>query len=204
MYPEALYPKTKQVLESLASAAVLDAFYLAGGTALALQVGHRKSIDLDFFAVDFPKRELLLQELAPFGPKIIQEAAGTLDTYIADVKVSFLQYKYVLLNEPVMFNNVKLASVLDIACMKLSAISSRGTKKDFVDLYYVLKKYPLESILSAFEKKFAGVSYQRSSILKSLVYFDDAQADPEPDYLTATDWAKVQTAIIAETQRLLY
>jgi len=203
MFEDALYPKTKQVLETLSKTKLLNNFYLAGGTALALQLGHRKSIDLDFFSDHFPGNDLLINNLTGFTPKVIQEVEGTLDVVIEDVKVSFLEYNYPLLEPLVDYEGVKLAGVLDIACMKVSAISSRGSRKDFVDLYKIFEKYPLREVLASFEEKFQGVEYQTLHILKSLVYFDDAQQDPEPDYLAEIKWADVKRGVSREVEKVL-
>ena len=134
MHEETLYLETKNVLERIRAEGILKDFYLAGGTALALQLGHRKSIDLDFFSKNYPsKNEVLVREFEKYHPTISMEDEGTLSLFIDEVKVSFFKYKYKLLEKPAYYNGVKLASVLDIACMKLIAISQRGAKKDFVD-----------------------------------------------------------------------
>lgn len=208
MFPETLYPKTKQILARLSRSHILsdNDFYLAGGTGLALQLGHRKSIDLDFFTDNFPKRDILIQNLTPYLPTITQEAPGTLDILIDEVKVSFLSYQYSLVDQAVTFENTKVASILDIACMKLSAISSRGAQKDFVDLYYILNQgYSLYDLLELFEKKFTGVSYNQLHILKSLVYFDDAENDPEPEYLIKPErnWGKIKERLQEEVRTFL-
>lgn len=159
---------------------------------MALQLGHRQSIDLDFFISTFPKAATLLQSLSAFCPQVLSESAGTLDLGIDSVKVSFLEYKYPLLEPLIPYGESKMASVLDIACMKISAVSSRGSKKDFVDLWFILKKYSLADILHSFEEKYKDVKYNKLHIIKSLLYFTDAEADPEPDYLAAIDWSEVK------------
>jgi len=203
MHPTTLYPKTRQVLLKLAPLDWLRDFYLAGGTALALQLGHRKSQDLDFFSARFPKRELLFQRMARFQPKVIQEAPGTIDLTINEVKVSFLEYTYPLLEKPVQFNKVRLAGVKDIAGMKLSAVSSRGSKKDFVDLFVILKKYSLAELLNAFEKKFQGVKFQKLHLLKSLAFFADADQDPDPEYLEKIAWEEVKKSLTRHLKNYL-
>jgi hypothetical protein len=203
MYKESLYAKTEQILERVETNPIFKDFYLAGGTALALQLGHRKSIDLDWFSPEFPKNDLIKQSLADFVPLVIHETHGTVDMVINDVKLSFLEYKYPLLKELVSFEDIKMASVIDIACMKISAISSRGSKKDFVDLYAIMKEIPLEGVLNAFDEKYIGVQYQKLHILKSLVYFVDAEEDPDPDYLEEIDWAKVKKTITAEVKKII-
>lgn len=195
MYPQTLYPKTKQVLDQLKGRAILNGFYLAGGTALAIQIGHRKSIDLDFFTEDFPVHSFLLQNFMDLNPNISQEAPGTLDLLIHDTKVSFLEYTYPLLEDLIEFEGVKLASIPDILCMKLTAISSRGSKKDFYDFYFGLRHFAFAQIWSSFEQKYQGVNYQKLHIIKSLTYFDDAEAEPEPDLVERVSWQEVKDTI---------
>jgi predicted nucleotidyltransferase component of viral defense system len=192
MFESAIDLKTRQVLNKIKDALVLDDFYLAGGTALSLILGHRKSVDLDFFCSRFPKVEILIAKLKHLSPKIINQDKGTLDLYIDGVKVSFLEYKYPLIGDFLEFDGVKIASLDDIACMKLSAISSRGSKKDFIDLYFILQKKNLKELLSLFEKKFEGVNYQMAHILKSLIYFEEAEKDPDPLFLVSFDWEKAK------------
>jgi len=173
----------------------LQQFYLAGGTALALQLGHRKSIDLDFFTPVFPKHDILLQDIHSLAPTVINQTQGTLDVVIDTVKVSFLSYTYPLLFDLQDYNSCKLAHIKDIACMKLSAISSRGSKKDFVDLYEILKTETLETIFEDFDQKFKEVSYEKLHIVKSLVYFDDAEKEPDPDFLVPLDWLSIKDSL---------
>jgi hypothetical protein len=195
MYPQTLYPKTRQVLEKIKDLTFMTDFYLAGGTALAFQLGHRKSVDLDFFSDNFPKRDLILQQIRGFDPQITHEAPGTIDLLIDDVKVSFLEYNYPMLEDLVEFEGVKIASIIDIACMKLSATSSRGSKKDFIDLYMILQNFSLEDLFLEFEKKFVGVSYQKLVLLKSLTYFSDAETEPDPDYTHDLSWDEIKSFI---------
>jgi hypothetical protein len=192
MHAETLYLKTKNLVGKIKNAEFLKEFYLAGGTGLALQLGHRKSMDLDFFSKNYPPQEQLIQDISRYSPKVTQQSKGTLDVYIDDVKVSFFEYKYPLLESTINYQGLEIAQMLDIACMKVSAIASRGTKKDFVDLYMILQCKSLEEILNAFEKKYEDVGYQRLHLLKSLVYFEDAESDPEPDYLIELKWDDVK------------
>lgn len=198
MFEKAIDTKTRQVLRKIKETGVLDNFYLAGGTALSLILGHRKSVDLDFFSPKFPKIEILLAKLKPLEPEIINQDKGTLDLYIDDVKVSFLKYDYPLIGDLLEFDGVKIASISDIACMKLSAISSRGSKKDFIDLYFILEKESFDKLLSLFQRKFKGVDYQMAHILKSLVYFEDAEQDPDPVLLVPFDWEKAKKKLKEE------
>jgi predicted nucleotidyltransferase component of viral defense system len=202
LHPEALYEQTGEVLEKLSSERFISDWYLAGGTALAVQLGHRKSVDLDFFTRQFPQREELLQSLTQYKPKILQESAGTLDLMIEGVQVSFMEYSYRLLGDFVGYRGINMAGIEDIGCMKISAISSRGSKKDYIDLYFILQKIPLEDLLNAFSRKYQEVEYSKAHIMKSLVYFDDAEEDPEPDHLIATDWSAVKKEITGLTKKI--
>lgn len=156
-------------------------FYLAGGTALALQLGHRDSIDFDFFSEkSFSTKELSQKVEQIFqSHKItkIQEEKDTLSFIINDaVKISFLSYPYRLVKQLLDEDNFSMASVGDIGAMKLSAITSRSVLKDYVDLYFILHQIKLEDLLNFAREKFPTIDI--NPILKSLVYFDDIQEEP--------------------------
>ncbi len=195
MHEETLYINTRKTLDLIKNETILEHFYLAGGTALALQLGHRKSIDLDFFASDYPSHESILQDFKKYSPRVLQQAKGTLDIYINDVKVSFFESPYRMIDDFSYFEKLKIAGILDISCMKLLAISQRGTKKDFVDLFVILQNYSIQDLIKIFEKKYSGIDYSKTHLLKSLVYFEDAEKDPEPDYIHKIDWELVKTQI---------
>lgn len=200
MFDETLHPPTRQVLEKLAPLPFLDGYYLAGGTALALHLGHRKSIDLDFFTRSFPNPARVVDCLAGLHPRVIQEATGTLDVVIDSVKVSFLEYTYDLLEGVQEYRGIHVAGILDIGCMKLAAVSSRGAKKDFVDLYFLLQEIALPDLLRQFARKYRGVEYSQTHLLKSLVYFADADADPAPDLLRDGDWPAMKAHLQATVE----
>lgn len=156
-------------------------FYLAGGTGLALQIGHRESIDFDFFrSEDFDTNELFDKVSSIFDRKDVvrvEQADGTLTVLINDVQVSFFRYPYPLVDDFEDTESVRLASLRDIGCMKLSAIISRATTKDYVDLYYLLKHHiSLEELLQAMREKMPDLN--ENLVLKSLVYFEDIKEEP--------------------------
>lgn len=156
-------------------------FYLAGGTALALLLGHRDSIDFDFFSPrSFSTEELFQKVEQIFEGHIIvkiQEAKDTLTFVIDDgVKVSFFAYPYKLIEPLLDEDNFKMASIEDIGAMKLSAITSRSVLKDYVDLYFILRKISLEKLLEITKEKFPTMD--TNPVLKSLIYFDDIQEEP--------------------------
>lgn len=158
-----------------------DDFYLGGGTALALQIGHRDSVDFDFFREGEIDTRQLFNDLedffAPHHLLKVQEEENTLGLIVDDnVKLSFFGYKYKLVKGLVHEENLNTASVEDIGCMKLSAITGRASNKDYIDLYYILQNVALEDLLEMASKKFPNLD--RNLILKSLVYFDDVNLEP--------------------------
>jgi hypothetical protein len=195
---------TETALCSLRDAHLLDRFYLAGGTGLALQFGHRLSLDLDFFSQDHFDEEMLLQRIQALdGFALVAKAPHTLHATIGETKVSFLGYAYPLLFPTNPFLDVPVADPRDIACMKVSAIAGRGTKRDFVDLYLCVKQHGLNEILRLFDEKYAQTNYSRIHILKSLTFFGDAEKDPMPHMLVPLDWDTVKQFFLRAVPLLL-
>ncbi|MFA6042980.1 MAG: nucleotidyl transferase AbiEii/AbiGii toxin family protein [Patescibacteria group bacterium] len=197
IHPEVITARAYRLLATIGREPSLKAFYLAGGTALALQLGHRVSVDLDFFTpkhFSVPVLRKCLQSLGRYEP-VLQEA-DTLIARVDGVKVSFFAYRYRLLFPFLKDQGVSLADRRDIACMKLDAISDRGSKKDFVDLYFLLQEYNLSKLFTLFSKKYSSVHFNTAHILKSLVYFEDAETEPMPRMLLPVPWKKIQAAII--------
>ncbi len=156
-------------------------FYLGGGTALALQIGHRDSIDFDFFKEGEIDTQKLFNDLEEFftGHHLlkVQEERNTLGLIVDDsIMLSFFGYKYKLIRELVKEENLNLASVEDIGCMKLSAITGRASNKDYLDLYYILQNIRLADLLEKASEKFPALDL--NLILKSLVYFEDVTLEP--------------------------
>lgn len=199
---EIVPPNALDVLDRLARASVLDEFYLAGGTGLVLASGHRRSRDFDFFSGNLFDENLLLQKIgSPLS--VASKASHTLHLDIDGTKITFLGYAYPLLFPANEFNGVKVADMRDIACMKIDAISSRGAKRDFVDLYTVAQKFGLDDILGLFDRKYAGTHYNRVHIFKSLAYFDDAESEPMPDMTNQVTWEMVKEFFLGEIPKLL-
>jgi len=203
-HAEVIPASTEAALCALRDAHLLDSFYLAGGTGLALQFGHRLSLDLDFFAPEHFDEEAMLQRAQTLsGFALVAKAPYTLHITLDRTKISFLGYAYPVLYPATPFLDVAIADARDIACMKVSAIASRGTKRDFVDLYLCVQHYGLAEILRMFSAKFVQAQYSRVHILKSLTYFGDAEKDPMPHMLTPLDWNKVKQCFLMEAPRLL-
>ena len=204
MYPDAINKKTARVLEKIGASQIAKDFYLAGGTALALQIGHRQSIDLDWFSrQDFSGDNLkkTLSELGSF--EVISEAPGTLHGLLDNVRVSFFYYDYTQLFPFLAFGKINLADERDIAAMKFSAVSSRGGKKDFLDIYFLLQKYELGELFNFFEKKYKNIKYNKLHILKSLTYFDEAETDPMPIMLHEANWETIKKALQEKIKEFL-
>ena len=153
-------------------------FYLAWWTALALQIGHRQSIDFDFFILeDINTEKLYIEILKKFkGEDIIKtfEENNTLYIEFNRVKISFMTYKYPLLEDLIKTDYLNIVSQIDIWCMKLWAIQNRATNKDYVDLFYIFKEYSLKFLIKPFYQKFWKV-INENLISKSIVYFDDIE-----------------------------
>jgi len=156
-------------------------FYLGGGTALALQIGHRDSLDFDFFGsseIDAKKLFISIKNVfKEYKVLKIQEDQDTLTVLIdGTIKMSFFSYPYRLLNKTIDEENIRLASIKDIGCMKLSAVTGRASSKDYIDLYYILQKMKLSDLLEGVLIKFNDLD--KNLILKSLVYFKDIEKEP--------------------------
>ncbi|PIZ85653.1 hypothetical protein CO033_01480 [Candidatus Nomurabacteria bacterium CG_4_9_14_0_2_um_filter_32_10] len=194
MYEETLSKNTRIVLEKIAP--ITTSFYLAGGTALALELGHRISVDLDFFNKDTFSISLLVEQLNTLGNlKIEDQSENTFNGSLDGVKISFFYYPYPLLFTTKEYNSVYLADERDIGAMKIQSISGRGSKKDFIDLFVLLKKYSIQELLNFFHKKYEKFNYNQLHILKSLSYFYDADTNPEPIYINPIDWKEVKKSI---------
>jgi len=191
---EILSEKQKKLFHTFTETDWLSAYYLAGGTALALYFGHRKSDDFDFFINGKLNNTEIKNNLShTFKYQILSEDKNTLYVSIDEIRVSFIGYEYDLLEKTNSEKFLSVAGLKDIACMKLSSISSRGSKKDFFDPFYILKKINLDELIELFKIKFGKDFLNKYQILKSLLYFEDA--DKEPD-LILTEKEYIQRWVI--------
>lgn len=204
MFTETLSQSTRSNLEILKKAGVVSSFYLAGGSAVALYLGHRLSFDLDFFTSEpFPAGELILRMSNQGELKVIERSANTILANFNGERVSFFVYPYPLSFPTQSFRGILLADLRDIAPMKLDAISSRGTKRDFIDLYFIsLEGINLETVFDLFQKKYAMVSYNLFHLIKSLSYFEDAEKDEMPRMLKPVSWEAIKKFFSEEARRL--
>lgn len=135
--------------------------------------------------------------------KIESEDDNTLNCQLDGVKVSFFIYPYKLLFPFIEFKKIELADERDIICMKIDAISSRGAKKDFIDLYFLLEKYSLEKLLNLFNKKYQGIQYNQFHILKSLIYFEPADVEPIPEMIKKASWSGIKNKLKEEVKKIV-
>jgi len=181
---------------------------LAGGTALSLQIGHRVSYDLDFFLGRDFKIETIIKSIREKGlrHRVVSEGEGALNIEVEGVNVSFLKYEYPFLEPMAEAEGIRLAGVLDIAAMKVIAINQRGAKRDFVDLYFILQTYPFHAIASHMVKRFGRERINPVQIGKSLVYFADADSNPEPAYLRgkALKWESLKKFCRTHVKQFVY
>lgn len=196
---------TRKDLEILTRAGIISGFYLAGGTALAFLLSHRESYDLDFFReYEFDENALVakLEKAGTFS--LEKKETGTVRGAFGRTLVSFFHYPYPLLEEPSIRDGIPLASCVDIACMKLDALASRGARRDFIDLYFLLHEpqFSLGKLLQFFGKKYASLNFNVLHIKKGLVYFADADAEPMPRLIRPVEWQAVKDFFIAEMRAL--
>jgi hypothetical protein len=205
VFRDILTEPQQTVLELLSRIVEIRTFYLAGGTALALHLGHRRSGDFDFFRAEaFVPQDLLTSLRAGGDLHVLQEAAGTVTVVLHGVPTSFFHYDYPMLrplrNSPW---NLHIADPEDIAAMKLSAVAGRGSRKDFVDLYvYAQEIAPLERVFDRFRAKYRGIHVDPYHLLRSLTFFDDADREAMPEMLRPIRWDAIRSFFRAEAARL--
>ncbi len=206
MHVDILTEKQKSILEILSEIDIVGDFYLAGGTALGLQYGHRQSIDFDFFKEEPFLVDDVLSELKQKGKlEIRKKLENTLLILFDGISCSFFKYPYPLLNKTIEFKkHIQLASIPDLASMKISAISTRGTKRDFVDLYFICKnKYSLAEVLNFFQYRFKVFDHDLYHVYKSLIYFDDAEQDVMPEIYEKTNWNEIKAFFKKQINELM-
>lgn len=196
---------SKELLELLSfimKSEVFSNYTLVGGTALALQIGHRISVDLDFFGNQEIDEVLFIEELEKYGSvKLLQKSKNILILIVNNIKIDFVNYKYPFLEPNIVTENIRIASKKDIVAMKLNAISGRGSKKDFIDLFFLLNDFSLDEMLKFYNEKYEEGSY--FMVLKSLTYFEDADLQINPVMLKNIDWEEMKEKILLEFEKTL-
>jgi hypothetical protein len=183
----------------------LSRFYLAGGTAVALHLGHRLSIDYDLFSPDDIRTAEVVEVLGRHPQVgIDRQSAAIIQGMIGEVAYAFVRYPYGLLdplcNGP---GRLRVAGTLDLACMKLLAVSQRGTRKDFVDFHFLVHQcHPLEEVLAAIPRKYPDLDMDVVHLLRGLTYFADAEPQPMPRMLVPFDWNACKRDLTAQATAL--
>ncbi len=201
---ETLPRYTKKALDLLSEKKWLkdSQWYLAGGTALALQVGNRKSFDLDFFTEkkNFGEKRLIAHFIGNDNWVTHVEEKNTIYGAFCKAKVSFIAYPFFIPKQtPLWHGNIRVLHPIDIAVMKITAISQRGRKRDFFDLYWCAHHVePLEQIIRRLKTQYPSIAHNYHHILKAMVYFDDAEIDPEPEIYFDASWKKVKSFFTKE------
>ncbi|MBI2627768.1 nucleotidyl transferase AbiEii/AbiGii toxin family protein [Candidatus Nomurabacteria bacterium] len=198
-HTEILPNYTKKALEALSKESWLEqsGWYLAGGTALALQAGNRKSIDLDFFTQEahFESVDLLTHFLNNKDWTLERDRGNMIFGELLGAKISFIAYPFFIpKQEYIKYGSIKIIQPRDIAVMKIAAISQRGKKRDFFDLYWCA--HHVESLLNIIKRlpeQYPSVAHDYHHILKAIVYFNDAEGDPDPQVNFNADWKMVKS-----------
>jgi hypothetical protein len=197
LHPEIIEAPILELIKSLQDKEYLKDFYLVGGTALAIYLGHRKSIDIDLFSNhDFDAVQLLENIHQDFQYDLFFTAKNTLKGIINGTKVDFLAHRYEYVHEPVVMAGCKLLSMQDIAAMKLNAIAASGQRsKDFIDIYYLLEQYEIGEMLSFYKTKYN--QQHDTFILKSLIYYKEVDLSDWPVIIKdpRLKWAKVKKSL---------
>ncbi len=184
MFENALPEKARDVLEKIAPVIRNEKFYLAGGTGLALQIGHRLSEDMDFFKGAYFNERVLLSELRSIVDSCeeILVEKQTVWTLLNGVRCSFFFYEVPLVFTPIEFEGMEIARWEDILAEKFKTISQRGSKKDFYDVFLVTgaKSLTIEEAVGYLRKRFESTGLNTYHILRSLTYFEDADGEPDP------------------------
>jgi predicted nucleotidyltransferase component of viral defense system len=193
MFENILLVDTLNLLKKLRPEELPKDSYLAGGTAVALYLGHRRSADLDFFTpaefIETQWEEKLKNDL---GFKLIKRDWQTLIGYIDKVKISLFGYRYPQIASPELYGKIPIASLPDLAAMKLDTIIGRGTKRDFIDIYFLVQKYTLENLFSFYQAKYGNFEERELMLKKSLVYFADADQEEMPNMITSANWPEIK------------
>ena len=197
LHLQTIHPDTLELLRKLSLLPELSQMRLVGGTALALQYGHRQSIDLDFFGDMTNAPDEIINKMSEFGDCVVlNNQKSILQLVVSGVKVDVIDYSlYKWIDSPVCENGLKLASVQDIAAMKINAIEGRGSRKDFIDVYMLLKKYSLDEILGFYKQKYPNYSIFRA--LLSLTFFEDAERESMPIMLIDDSWEQMKNNILS-------
>lgn len=192
---QTILPHTLELLKKLSSQPEMQGLRLVGGTSLALQYGHRQSVDLDFFGKPIVSQDEILAMMGRLGAyKLRNRTKNILQLIVDNVMVDIVDYsQYPWIDAAICEDGLVLASPRDIAAMKINAIEGRGSRKDFIDVYELLQHYTLDEILQCYSMKYPNLSLFRA--LLSITYFDDAESEAMPKMFATVTWDEIKTRI---------
>lgn len=196
-------PHTLDLLKALMQIPILASHFLVGGTSLALQMGHRYSVDLDLFSHQPFDAEALLTELNKhFRVQPLTINNTIFICVVEGIKVDCVHFRYPFAYPIIETEGVRLADIRDVAPMKLDAVTKRGSKKDFFDMYYLLERYSLAQILEFYQQMFRhSTSFH---VVRSLTYFEDAETSEMPIIFDAhLTWQAVKNKMIETVKAIL-
>jgi len=202
LHYETIDSKTLGLLKRLQKIPELSKLRLVGGTALALQLGHRKSIDIDLFGNINSDIITISKKLDEIGSLTVLKKSKNINIYLIDnIKVDIVNYHYKWLESSNIVDELVIAGKKDIAAMKLAAITGRGTKKDFIDLFFLLESYQFDEVFGFYMQKYHDGS--PFLVLKSLLYFDDAEQDVSPVMLIDKSWELIKQEIQSKVENFI-
>ncbi len=205
MFDNAIDEKAKRALVLLKEIPEINKFYLAGGTALAWQIGHRISYDLDFFIQENFVPSDLLQILKEKGMDLtnISTSTFTLRGFYNGCEISFIKFPYILVDELKKENGINLLGLKDIGLMKILAIADRGLKKDFIDLYFIAKFHTsLQELFRIFPIKYGLDNLNIYHYIKSLTFFENTNKPSKLRLLEPLDWEEIKSFMINESIKI--
>ena len=203
LFYKSISSSTLELLKNIQKQDIFKNLRLVGGTSLALQIGHRTSIDIDLFGDLTNKDKLDINKvLSKLGDLKSLSSTNNINIYtLNDIKIDIVNYHYPWLKDELIIDQLRLASIEDISAMKLAAITGRGSKKDFIDLYFILQKYTLGKIIEFYQEKYTDGSV--FLVLKSLSYFDDADMEIMPKMFDKISWEEIKSTIIIKLNEYL-
>ncbi len=191
-HPESVTPELLRILQTIMSSSAFDQFSLAGGTSLSLRFGHRTSVDIDLFTGEAFDSLLLQDQISSIFPKnqVLNRTEGSLCVNVHDIKIDFLHHAYPLLADIENEGGIRILSLADVSAMKINAVTNRGSKKDFIDLYALdLHGIALRQCIVNFCDKYNGNKFLA---IRSLLWLQDADQDPDPVFLKPWSWESIR------------
>ena len=197
---QTVLPDTLELLRTLMQMPELEGTRLVGGTSLALQYGHRRSVDLDLFGKTAEDADELTDALKHRIKNLVaSNYSKNIKTYfLNNVKVDIVNYHYSWIDDPIVEDGLRLASSKDIAAMKVNAIIGRGSKKDFIDIYYILQHCSFSDLMNYYLQKYPDGSAYRAML--SMAYFDDADPQPMPYMFEDVEWNHIKRTVKHEVE----